>query len=88
MMYHPASLPSRKDPLGTRHARARISRHSCTQRHRQRFEGALGTVVVVIAPQAVNVQRNARRLREALEHMGAHLGRKLGRGGAVQAVDW
>lgn len=41
------------------------------------LEGALGTMVVVIAPQAVNVQCDTRSLREALKAMRNHLAAKV-----------
>ncbi|KAH6611547.1 hypothetical protein Trco_001567 [Trichoderma cornu-damae] len=42
-------------------------------RHGQRLEGALGPVVVVVAPQAVDVQGDAGGLGEALQAVGDHL---------------
>ena len=49
----------------------RRARHA--QRDRQRLEGALGAVVVVVAADAVDVHRDARALREAVQAVRDHL---------------
>lgn len=53
--------------------------------HRQRFEGALGAVVVVEAAQAVDVQRDAGGLGEALEAVRDHLAAQVANLLALQA---
>lgn len=53
--------------------------------YRQRLESALGSVVVVVAAQAVDVQSDARTLRKALQAVGDHLAAQLSEKLALQA---
>ena len=54
-------------------------------RHGQRLEGRLGTVVVVEAAQAVDVQRDARALGKALHAVGDHLAAQVANLFALEA---
>ena len=49
-------------------------RGSLLNRQRQRLERTLRTMMVVVAMQAMDVQRHSRALGEALEAVGYHLG--------------
>ena len=83
---HQQSPESEQDPLRTRHLpfppRPR-RRH--THRHRQRLERALRPMMIVLAPQTVHMQRDARALGEALQAVRQHLGAEVAELLAAQA---
>ena len=66
---------SAQSPLCTRHLSLSPSNptSSHSYRHRQRLERALRPVVIILPPETVNVQRDPRRLRKALQAVRQHL---------------
>lgn len=77
----------RQRPLGARHLALPPGnpRDGGPDGNGRGLEGALGPVVVVVAAQAVDVQRDAGGLCEALEGVGNHLGAEVADALAAEA---
>jgi len=56
-----------QDPFGAGHACAGIVRHGSAEGHREGLERALDAVMVVVSPEHVHVQRDARHLEHKFE---------------------
>src|SRR4051812_29876668 len=76
---HTTSGSNTQRPLRTRHLPLTPGnpRGSHPDRNGKRLERALGPVVVVVAAQAVDMQRDAGGLRKALQAMRQHLGAEV-----------
>ena len=79
-IFHPSALPTtptsrRQRPLGRRNLPllAGNPARRLPNRNRQRLERALRPVVIILPPETVNVQRDPRRLRKALQAVRQHL---------------
>eukprot|EP01137_Pigoraptor_chileana_P035163 Opistho-2@28780 len=88
-----AHFPALEDTLGRRDriALARIDFDRLPQSARECFVHALGDVMVILAVEHLDVQRDPRRLREAVEpvreHLGVHLAEpRLREGRFIDAV--